>query len=110
MLVSHLGWQWTQLLNELFPHLMQLPMRYVDTAHPQHGPELLHLLLVPSNVFSAWPPGHARQHLFNTGILFILCVCIPVAQVMSFHPSENRWCLFHYGFRVIFIILAHWCL
>jgi hypothetical protein len=107
MFIGHLGGEWTQLLNEFFPHLMQLSMRYVDTAHPKHGPEFLHLLLVPSYVFSARPPGHARQDLFSCVILLIPSVCIPLALVVSFHPSKNGLGLFHDRLRVIFIFLAH---
>ena len=110
MVVSHLGGEWAQLLNKFFPHLMQLSMRYVYTAHAKHGPEFLHLLLVPSYVFSAWPPGHARQHLFGCEILLILCVCIPLAIVMGSHPSENGLCLLLDRFRVLLIFLAHLCL
>ena len=110
MFVSHLGGEWTKFLNELLSHLMQLSMRYVDTAHPKHGPEFLHLLLVPPYVFSARTPRHARQHLFSCVILLIPSVCIPLTLVVSFHPSENRLGLLHDRLRVIFIFLAHWFL
>jgi hypothetical protein len=100
MLIWHLSRQASKILNQLFTHLWQFAVRNIDTPHPKHGPELLHLLSVLPDIVTAWATGHICEYLLRRLILLHLSHII---SLVGSHPLENRRCLALNDFFRIFI-------